>query len=130
MGDIADWINGDGWGPDEIGYTQGLDINKDYIWTTGEGVDIHISDMSDRHLNNAIRYIERVIKAEFENNYKLYLPNIYYNMCTERDKREISRQNLEHFIETFFKIKLSPCQKQLIKELGIVKRGEETNGIR
>ncbi len=69
------------------------EINLDYVWESNTG-DIHISDMTTTHLNNAIKYLERMYQAIHIVLWKHYLPNIYYNMCAERDKRKEKTNDL------------------------------------
>ena len=53
------------------------------FWTTKDGTRIHVSDMTESHIRNTIRYIERVDKID------LYLPWV------DRFKRELRERGLE-----------------------------------
>jgi hypothetical protein len=83
MGDMADYIIEQGY-PDD---PEGDEINLDYVWESNTG-DIHISDMTTTHLINTVKYLERKYKERHEEYWKQYLPNIYYNMCSEKLRRE------------------------------------------
>lgn len=54
------------------------------FWTTRDGTRIHVSDMTESHIRNTIRYIERVDKID------LYLPWI------DRFKRELRERGLDY----------------------------------
>lgn len=54
------------------------------FWTTRDGNQIHVSDMTESHIRNTIRYIERVDKID------LYLPWI------DRFKRELRERGLDY----------------------------------
>jgi hypothetical protein len=47
-----------------------------------------IGDMTTIHLNNAIKYLERMYQERHKEYWKHYLPNIYYNMVAECTKRK------------------------------------------
>jgi hypothetical protein len=83
MGEMADYIIEQGY-PDESSYDK---INLDYVWESNTG-DVHISNMTTNHLINTIKYLERMYQARHEEDWKNYLPNIYYNMCNEKLRRE------------------------------------------
>ena len=53
------------------------------FWTTRDGSQVHVSDMTESHIRNTIRYIERVDKVD------LYLPWI------DRFKSELRERGLD-----------------------------------
>lgn len=58
------------------------DAKKGY-WLTKDGRILHVSQMSEKHIRNTIKYIERVDKTD------LYLPWI------NRFKRELKERGLD-----------------------------------
>jgi len=91
------------------------------IWTTRNGMKINIKDMSMRHLQNTIRMIERICKAEYLNELEAcssyeprgdmasyyaeqaiseispedFIPQIYYNMKKELERRK-NKERVEY----------------------------------
>lgn len=50
------------------------------IWTTADGDEIYVEDMTDTHINNVLSYLE---------NKKTSLPEIYYDVLREGFNRNL-----------------------------------------
>lgn len=51
---------------------------SDYVWTTKEGEDIRIQDMTSQHLENTIAHLEKLYSAGDKP-----LPSIFYALSLE-----------------------------------------------
>jgi hypothetical protein len=78
---------------------------SDYVWTTKEGKDIRIRDMTAHHIDNTIAHLENLYSAEDKP-----LPPIYYAL------------RLEHFFRTEPRIRTYHNLMELLRDAESVVR--------
>ena len=93
-------------------------MGKKYVWTTKDGRKVPVREMTDSHLENTIKYLERVVhnaelneamflemmfdraaeddligRCESED-HECDMPPIYYILCEEKERREIPKKRI------------------------------------